>query len=327
MEKQYEGTEWTEWVARQQKNLTMDRKLFITVCPVGGTFSRMQNPHLPRTPKEIAQDVIAAYKEGACLAHLHTRDLKTGRPSTRTDLLKETIDTIRAECPDIIIQPSAAEGYRPEAGQYTYETMKPMVEALHELGRGYMESTIFTPISYAQGTIIDGFVTVTKESVTLATEENAVNTIRFLQENRIKPELMCHNWEGILNVKEWLIKPRILEKPYFLSMGPGMHNAAETYPDPWGYLYLTGMMNMMPEDTITGVSIGGRNWLAISTFAILLGVDFVRVGMEDHLWMYPHRDEIIQHSADEARKIATIAHELGREVGSVNEARSLLRLD
>jgi 3-keto-5-aminohexanoate cleavage enzyme len=106
-----------------------------------------------------------------------------------------------------------------------------------------------------------------------------------------------------------------------------MHNTGETYPDPWGLLYVLGMMKMMPEETVVGISAGGRNWLALSTFAILIGVDFVRVGMEDHLWMYPHKDEKIEHCADETRKIVTIARELGREIASRQEARRILGMD
>jgi len=310
--KEFEGFSWSKLVARQGKNLTMDKKLFITVCPTGALFSRRQNPNQPYTQEEISREVIEAYGEGASLAHIHTRD-EHGGPATTTELLTATIDPILDSCPDIIIQPSAAEGYNPEAGQYTYETMRPMVEALHGVNPRYMESTIFTPVSY----YLDGMVT-------LASEDNMVRTISYLQENSIKPEFMAHNWEGILNVKEWLIRPGILERPPFISMGPGMHNAAETYPDPWGMLYLMGMTRMMPEDAVVGASVGGRNWLPLSTLAILLGVDFVRVGMEDHLWMYPHRDEKISSCGEAARKIATIARELGREVGSAKEARRLL---
>lgn len=290
----------------------MAKKLFITVCPTGALFSRKQNPNQPYTPKEIAKEVIESYEKGACMAHLHTRDEK-GTPTTTTKLLRDLIDPIIDKCPDIIVQPSSAEGYNPEAGQYTYETVKPMVEALHGINRRCMESTVFTPVSY----FLDG-------EINLASKENTVKTIRYLEANHIKPEFMAHNWEGILNVKEWLIKSGVLKKPYFISMGPGMHNAAETYPDPWGMLYLLGMMKMMPENSVVGVSVGGRNWLALSTFAILLGVDFVRVGMEDQLWMYPHRDEKIRRNADAVKKIVTIAEELGREVGSSKEARKLL---
>ena len=81
---------------------------------------------------------------------------------------------------------------------------------------------------------------------------------------------------------------------------------------------------MMPEGSLIGLSAGGRNWLPLSVFAILLGVDSVRVGMEDHIWMYPHKNELIERSADETRKIATIARELGRAIATPAQARAVM---
>jgi len=295
----------------------MDKKLIITVCPTGSLFSRQQNPNQPYSPEEIAEDVIAAYEEGACMAHLHNRD-EHGRHLSSSEILKETVYMFLDKCPDMIIEPSSCEGYVPGSTQYTYESVKPMVDALHGINPKYMEATIFTPISYALE-YVDGSL-----DVTLATEQNTVDTITYLQDSNVKPEFMCHNSEAIMNVREWLIKPGILRKPYFLSMGPGMHNAAETYPDPWGLLHVLGMMKMMPEHSVIGLSAGGRNWLPLTVFAIMLGVDSVRVGMEDHLWMYPHKDELIKSSADETRKVASIARELGREIATPDEARRIL---
>lgn len=91
-------------------------------------------------------------------------------------------------------------------------------------------------------------------------------------------------------------------------------------------MYVLGMMKMMPEGSVTSLSAGGRNWLPLSTFAIMMGVDAVRVGMEDHLYTYPHRDVIIKSNAQETRKVAAIAKELGREIASPVEARKIMGL-
>ncbi len=313
-EKEWQGVKWAEMVLRQEKNLTMDKPLMITVCPTGALFSRRQNPNQPYSPEEIAREAIQSYEEGACMVHLHTRNEK-GYPRSSIETLKEIIDRILDKCPDVIIQPSSCESYVPGATDYSFESVKPFVEKLK--GR-YIESTIFTPVSYALEEV-DGTL-----DITIATEKNAQLTITYLQDNKIKPEFMNHNWEGIHNVKEWLIKPGILQRPYLMSIGPGMHNTGETYPDPWGFMYVLGMMKMMPEGSIISISAGGRNWLSLSVFAMLLGVDGVRVGMEDHLWTYPHRDEMTKRNADETRKIATIAKELGREIASPSEARKIM---
>jgi len=315
--KEWEGSEWAEWVFKSEKILTMDKPLILTVCPVGALFSRNHNPHLPCTAKDLAREVIESYHEGASVAHLHTRD-ELGYPAASFDHLKETIDLIMDKCPDIIIQPSSCEGFVPGKTSYSYETVKPLLDHLHNSGKHYMESTIFTPVSYACQDI-DGTL-----DITLATRDNMQKTISFLQNNGVKPEFMSHNWEGILNVKEYLIKPGILEKPYLMSMGPGMHNAAETSTDPWGYMYVLGMMKMMPEGSVVSLSAGGRNWLPLTTFAIMMGIDTVRVGMEDHLYIYPHRNEIVKSNAEETRKVANIARELGRDIATPAEARKIL---
>ena len=65
--KEWEGSKWAEVVVNQGINPTMDKRLIITVCPVGAPVSRKQNRHQPRTPKEIAQETIASYKEGAAV--------------------------------------------------------------------------------------------------------------------------------------------------------------------------------------------------------------------------------------------------------------------
>jgi 3-keto-5-aminohexanoate cleavage enzyme len=315
--KEWEGVRWAEMVLHQEKNLTMDKPLIITVCPTGALFSRKQNPHLPCSPEEIARDTIESYHEGATMAHIHTRS-EGGYPRTSVETLKEIIDMILDECPDMIIQPSSCESYVPGATDYSYESVVPFVDKLQ--GKKYMESTIFTPVSYALEEV-DGTM-----DVTMATEKNTRETVKYLQKNKIKPDFMNHNWEGVHNVKEWLVKTGILEKPYLMSMGPGMHNTGETYPDPWGMMYVLGMMKMMPEHSVISISAGGRNWLALSVFALLLGVDGVRVGMEDHLWVYPHKDEKTKRSADETRKKAVIAKELGREIATPAEARRIMGL-
>ena len=48
--------------------------------------------------------------------------------------------------------------------------------------------------------------------------------------------------------------------------------------------------------------------------------------MEDCLWMYPHKDEIIQKNSEVIRKIVTITRELGREVATSDQARQILNL-
>jgi uncharacterized protein (DUF849 family) len=46
--------------------------------------------------------------------------------------------------------------------------------------------------------------------------------------------------------------------------------------------------------------------------------------MEDTVYVYPHRNEKIQTSAQAVRKVVIIANELGREIASSAEARAIM---
>jgi 3-keto-5-aminohexanoate cleavage enzyme len=80
----------------------------------------------------------------------------------------------------------------------------------------------------------------------------------------------------------------------------------------------------IPEGCVRGVCAGGRNWLPFTTLAIMLGFDMVRIGMEDSVFVYPHRDEKLKTSADAVKKVVEIANTLGREIATPDEARAIL---
>ena len=75
---------------------------------------------------------------------------------------------------------------------------------------------------------------------------------------------------------------------------------------------------------MVGVIAGGHNWLPLTLEAILLGVDYVRVGMEDTVWMYPHREEKITHCRDVVKKVALITGEIGREIAAPADAMKIM---
>ncbi len=305
----------------ERKNPTMDRKLAIIVCPTGALITRDQNPHQPYTPEEVAKSAIEAYDQGASVVHLHVRN-EYGFPDYQTEPLKRSLDLIFDKCPDIVAGPSISASPGPGGWLYEVETIKPFVEGLLQYGKRYMETTVVTPISYvSHRASATGQIYIRR-----ATPENLVRETNYLQEKGIKPEYMGHDVVAVEQVKNWVIDNNIAKKPYFITMAPGMHHSAPTQPDPWGLLYLINMRYALPEGTLVGTSIGGRNWLPLATLALILGTDFIRVGMEDTMWLYPHKDELLKSNAEAVRKIASLAKELGREIATPDEARHMLGL-
>jgi 3-keto-5-aminohexanoate cleavage enzyme len=308
----------------EPKNLSMNKKLFITVHPNGALVTRDQNPRQPYTPKETAKEVIEAYREGAAMFHIHARD-ENGWVVNEPEAYIETIDMILDECPEIVAGPSVS--IRPkitDVGLYEVSTTQPLIEALLKKGKRYIETTVVTPCSYVS---LRPVKPDEKAPIAIVTPEKLKAEVEYLQSKGIRPEFMGHSFEGIENVKQYLINTGVLKKPYFVSMGPGMHPPSASMVlgnDPWGYFYLVTMKADLPKDCVVGLSAGGHYWLPITVMGIMLGVDFIRVGMEDTIHVYPHKDDLIESCAQATRKIVTIAKELGREIGTPDEARKLL---
>ena len=53
----------------------MMAKTIITAALTGAVTPKTANPNIPLTPKEIAEDAIRVWKEGAAVVHLHMRDV------------------------------------------------------------------------------------------------------------------------------------------------------------------------------------------------------------------------------------------------------------
>ena len=49
-------------------------KTIITVATTGAHPRKEDNPNVPMTPAEIAEDIYACWQAGAAVAHMHMRD-------------------------------------------------------------------------------------------------------------------------------------------------------------------------------------------------------------------------------------------------------------
>lgn len=151
----------------------------------------------------------------------------------------------------------------------------------------------------------------------------------FIEQRGVKPEILVYDTFGVERAREAILEAASW-KPYWVNLNFGKHHAVPVSHDPWSHLQVIGLYRMareaLPAETVIGAYIGGRNWLPLTVLAIMLGVDVVRVGIEDCLWVYPHRNEIIRRDAEMVRKVVTIARELGREIATPEYAREVLGL-
>ena len=85
-------------------------KVIITCAVTGSIHTPTMTPHLPITPKEIADESIAAAKAGAAIIHLHARDPKDGRPTPDPKVFMEFLPAIK-EATDAVINITTGGGH------------------------------------------------------------------------------------------------------------------------------------------------------------------------------------------------------------------------
>jgi 3-keto-5-aminohexanoate cleavage enzyme len=291
---------------------TMGKKLIINVAPTGAFTSRQQNPLQPYTMEENVKAAIDGYKAGAAVWHVHAREAD-GLPSKDPYVMRETIDRVLQVCPDFVTSVIPYADYTKQG----VEQIRPTVEVLKEAGEQYMETAVLLIMS----------MTVSEKFTYVVTQNSMTEMIAYLEKNNVRPEYQGHAYSGIKDMLDWVISTGIAKHPPIMNIMAGFHgfnHATPLTPDGWNYVNVMSLFQTLPIDGVRGICAGGRNWLPYITLGILLGADMVRVGMEDSVYVHPHRDEKLQTSAQAVALVKTIAESLGREIATPDEAREIL---
>jgi len=85
-------------------------KVIITCAVTGSIHTPTMSPHLPITPRQIANESIAAAAAGAAIIHLHARDPKDGRPTPDPKVFMEFLPVIRERC-DAVVNVTTGGGH------------------------------------------------------------------------------------------------------------------------------------------------------------------------------------------------------------------------
>jgi uncharacterized protein (DUF849 family) len=77
-------------------------KLIISCAITGAIHTPSMSEYLPYTPKEIAEQAVAAYEAGAAVVHCHARNPDDGSPSLNAAHFREIGERIKAKCPVVV---------------------------------------------------------------------------------------------------------------------------------------------------------------------------------------------------------------------------------
>ncbi|WP_170437740.1 3-keto-5-aminohexanoate cleavage protein [Ruegeria arenilitoris] len=294
--------------------LEMNREVFITCAVTGSGGTQDRSPHVPRSPKQIADSAIAAAKAGAAVVHCHVRDPETGAPSRRLDLYREVTNRIRDAEVDVVLNLTAGMG-----GDIVFggvEAPFPVAEGTDMIGASERVAHVAECLPEIC-TLDCGTMNFAEADYVMTNTPGALRAMgQMMTDLGVKPEIEAfdtgHLWFAKQLVKEGVLAPNALVQ---LCMGV-----------PWGapddLNTFMAMVNNVPNDwTFSAFSLG-RHQMAYVAASVLAGGN-VRVGLEDNLWL---DKGVLAENWQLVERAGTIIENMGARVIGPAEVREKLGL-
>ncbi|MBR3244694.1 MAG: 3-keto-5-aminohexanoate cleavage protein [Parasporobacterium sp.] len=279
----------------------LKNKTIITVATTGAWPKKKDNPNVPMTPEEIAEDVYECWKAGAAVAHIHMRD-DDGNGIMDPVRFKKTYELIRAhkDCDIIVNMTTSGDIHADDDIRVAHvKELKPEMASYDCGSMNWLNSGLF------------------------------LNTPKFLedcgllfQELNVKPEIEAFD-PGMIGNAAYYIKKGVLKTPVHFQFCMGCANG------------ISGTMKnlvFMKEEAERLVGAGNFTWSCFgvghSAMEMLYGAvalgGHIRVGMEDNV-LYS-KGKLADSNKQFVERAVRVIKEYGREVATPDEARQLLNL-
>lgn len=289
----------------------MTRPVIISCALTGSGDTPRHSPHVPITPEQIATEALAAHEAGAAIVHIHVRDPQSGAPSRDIDLYREVVERIRSAGTDLIINLTTGIGarYVPDAQDPNRNASAGIAQPEDRINhvlelRPDICSVDIATMNFGR----HAFVNVPDHIEKIATA---------VREAGVKPELEVFDLGHVALALDMYRKGLFADPPYFqLCLGV-----------PWGAPAtsesMMAMRNMLPAHANwSAFGISAQHFPMVGQSAVLGG--HVRVGLEDSLYLA--KGELAPGNAPMVARAGRIIKELGYEVATTQQARSILQI-
>ena len=141
------------------------------------------------------------------------------------------------------------------------------------------------------------------------------------RQNNTRFECECYDI-GHLYTAAHFLQRQLLPTPLFIQSVFGIRGGIGPHPE--DVLHMKRTADRLFGDKYFWSVLGaGRNQMYLATQSAIMG-GHVRVGLEDSLWL--GKGQFAKSSAEQVTKIRRILEELGLEIATPDEARSMLNL-
>ncbi len=283
----------------------MSDSVIITAALSGAGTFRNNNPAVPYTPAEFADEAAKCYKAGATMVHVHAR-LDDGMPTHEIDRIRETHDAIKQKTPELIVNLSSAVGM----GKTPEQRIDQIIAIQPEMASLNTNTMNFGIVDRKEGTILVDFVF--ENTFTMLQDFG-----RSMEENGIKPEIEIYDFGGLDNVI-LVMKQGLFTDPMNFNFVFGVAGGQSFRPE-----VFVALKNALPPNAnYTTCGVGNDEFPAIMQSCLMGG--HMRVGLEDNVRV-PNGD-LAKGSYELVEWAARIAEVLNRTPATHEEARKIMGL-
>lgn len=261
--------------------------VMIMVAPNGARVQRKDNPAVPITPREIADDVVRCADAGASIAHIHARQ-PDGEPTQSLEVFREIVDRIRERC-DIILQISLGT-------------------------RGLTVEQAIEPVALRPEMVSLPLEVFHSEDH--AAHDGVRRMAKHIREHGVRPELSIYD-DRMLQGALSLVREGAIQAPAFFGLvvkdPPSMKEGAAK---------LAKLADDLPTGSHWWMLNGGQFIFELRAFAISLG-GHVRIGFEDTARNYSE-SSLAPSNAYLVERAVNLCCALGRRIAVPADVRLAL---
>lgn len=295
--------------------LTMNRDVFITCAVTGSGGTQDRSPHVPRSPKAIAESAIAAAKAGAAVVHCHVRDPETGKPARDPALYREVTERIRDSDTDVVLNLTAGMG-----GDMLFDGTESMNRMSQKSDMaGATERVAHVVDCRPEICTLDcGTMNFNEADYVMVNTPGMLRDMaKRMVASGVRIEIEAFD-TGHLWFARTLAEEGIIPDPVLVQLCMGV---------PWGapddLNTFMAMVNNVPKHWHWSAFSLGRHQMPYVAAAVIAGGN-VRVGLEDNLWL---DKGVLATNAQLVERAATIIENLGARVITPSEVRARLKLE
>jgi 3-keto-5-aminohexanoate cleavage enzyme len=284
----------------------LSNKCVITAALNGALTRKEQNPNIPISPDEYAEEVKKCYDSGAAIVHLHMRDPATQLATPDLIHYDAILSAIKSKCPEILINLSSAISINATAKQ----RVAPIKKYGPELASLNSASMNFGVGNWKTGEVL--LETVFRNEFKLISR-----LAKAMSKAQTKPEIEIYDAGGMYNIL-FLQRSKFIEEPLHFQFVFGVLGGI-----PFSVQNLSYFLTLKPPNATWSVCGVAAFQFQAGLCAAALG-GHIRVGLEDNIRNI--EGELAKGSWEQVEWAVRVAKSAGREPATPEETRKILNL-